>query len=373
MSTRKQISTKIQNILWARAAGRCEFEGCNCILTVDELTQDTENEGQIAHIVAASKKGPRGTGDSEALQDNIDNLMLLCPRHHKLIDGSNEQKFTTELLHAMKRKHEERIALATGITPNKQSAVVIYTSSIGKQKPSVDYRDAVDAMFPTFYPENNSPINLSTNSPFNDKEKLYWQLEKKALEVNFKERMGRVLENEIPNISIFAIAPQPLLVYLGTLLGDIQKISIYQKHREPNTWRWLDMESDNGFIIKEPQSKMGMPILVFAISSKNIEKRIRELYNNDESIWVITCKEPNNDMLVSPKQLSEFRTIVRKAMDDINTSSSTDSIQIHMSMPIACAIEFGRIRMPKADKQWILFDYHRETNKELETITIQSC
>ena len=289
----------------------------------------------------------------------------------KSIDGSNENKYPPELLHAMKRKHEERIALATSITPNKQSIIVIYTSSVGKQKPSIDYRDAVDAMFPTFYPTADSPIDLSTNTPFNDNEECYWATEKMALDRNYRDKVSCLLANGYPNISIFAIAPQPLLVYLGTLLGDIHKISVFQKHREPNTWRWLDMESNNAFILNEPPSKNGRPILVFAISSQNIEKRIKNLYNKDESIWIIRCKEPNNDMLISPKQLSEYRALVRKVMDDINKTSSNDEIRIHMSMPIACAIELGRIRMPKADKSWMLFDYHRDTDKELETITIQ--
>jgi hypothetical protein len=42
-----------------------------------------------------------------------------------------------------------------------------------------------------------------------------------------------------------------------------------------------------------------------------------------------------------------------------------------MAMPISCAIEFGRVRMPKADRPWILYDYHRETETELQTLTIR--
>ena len=91
---RKDISYKIQCLLWARAAGRCEFDGCNKELTVDSLSKDTENEGQIAHIIAASENGPRGNKNSANLQDEIGNLMLLCPEHHKLIDGDNRVKYT---------------------------------------------------------------------------------------------------------------------------------------------------------------------------------------------------------------------------------------------------------------------------------------
>lgn len=371
MADRKTIPSKIQNLLWARAAGRCEFEGCNHDLTSELLTQDTENEGQIAHIIAASQKGPRGTDDSANLQDKIENLMLLCPEHHKLIDGDNRTKYTVDCLREMKRKHEDRIALATGITPDKQSLVVIYTSSIGVKVPNISLKDAVDAMFPLYYPTSNSPIILSQKSSLEDDEMEYWQFEKLALGKKFNQQLDNIIESGISNISLFAIAPQPMLVYLGTLFGDIQKVSVYQKHREPDTWRWLDPESDNSFCIKEPEDKSGKPVLVFSISAKNIETRIREMYKEGESIWIVTCNEPNNDMLVSPKQLSEFRTCARKVLDVINTSSSSDYIKVHMAMPVACAVEFGRVRMPKADKAWVLYDYHRDTETELETITIQ--
>lgn len=371
MADRKTIPLKIQNLLWARAAGRCEFEGCNHDLTSELLTQDTENEGQIAHIIAASQKGPRGTEDSANLQDKIENLMLLCPEHHKLIDGDNRTKYTVDCLREMKRKHEERIDLATGISPEKQSLIVLYTSSIGTKIPNISKKEAVDAMFPVFYPTANSPIDLSEKSPLEDNQQNYWTIETFTLKVRFEKQLANIIESGVSNISLFAIAPQPMLVYLGTLFGDIQKVSVYQKHREPDTWRWLDPESDNSFSIKEPEDKSGKPVLVFSISAKNIETRIREMYKEGESIWIVTCNEPNNDMLVSPKQLSEFRTCARKVLDDINTSSSSDCIKVHMAMPVACAVEFGRVRMPKADKAWVLYDYHRDTETELETITIQ--
>ena len=371
MADRKTIPLKIQNLLWARAAGRCEFEGCNHDLTSELLTQDTENEGQIAHIIAASQKGPRGTEDSANLQDKIENLMLLCPEHHKLIDGDNRTKYTVDCLREMKRKHEERIDLATGISPEKQSLIVLYTSSIGTKIPNISKKEAVDAMFPVFYPTANSPIDLSEKSPLEDNQQNYWTIETFTLKVRFEKQLANIIESGVSNISLFAIAPQPMLVYLGTLFGDIQKVSVYQKHREPDTWRWLDPESDNSFSIKEPEDKSGKPVLVFSISAKNIETRIREMYKEGESIWIVTCNEPNNDMLVSPKQLSEFRTCARKVLDDINTSSSSDCIKVHMAMPVACAVEFGLVRMPKADKAWVLYDYHRDTETELETITIQ--
>ena len=64
--------------LCARAAGRCQFEGCNEYLFKDELTQSEFNRSNIAHIVASSPNGPRGDNErSYELSDDIDNLILV--------------------------------------------------------------------------------------------------------------------------------------------------------------------------------------------------------------------------------------------------------------------------------------------------------
>ena len=59
-SVRPTIPLQLQNELWARAAGRCEFRGCNKLLYKDDLTQKRSNLAIISHIVAFSPDGPRG-------------------------------------------------------------------------------------------------------------------------------------------------------------------------------------------------------------------------------------------------------------------------------------------------------------------------
>ncbi|WP_371258558.1 hypothetical protein [Bradyrhizobium sp. WSM4349] len=34
------------------------------------------------------------------------------------------------------------------------------------------------------------------------------------------------------------LAPQPLLIQFGHLLGDIVPVTVHQRYREPATWRW---------------------------------------------------------------------------------------------------------------------------------------
>jgi hypothetical protein len=46
--------------------------------------------------------------------------------------------------------------------------------------------------------------------------------------------------------------------------------------------------------------------------------------------------------------------------------------QIHIfpAMPVACAIELGRVRMAKADLLWEVYDHHNKLNAFVKRLTI---
>jgi hypothetical protein len=63
----------------------------------------------MAHIVAATPKGPRGQGDLTLTQRALfDNLLLLCSACHAVIDKAPEV-FPVEELKKWKEDHEDRI------------------------------------------------------------------------------------------------------------------------------------------------------------------------------------------------------------------------------------------------------------------------
>ncbi|CDZ28134.1 hypothetical protein NOJ05_13140 [Neorhizobium galegae] len=86
---RPSTPPNIRAIVWARAAGRCQFRGCNKLLIGDLVSGKSDlNASYIAHIVADSVDGPRGHKSlSSELSTRPGNLMLMCDPHHRLIDG----------------------------------------------------------------------------------------------------------------------------------------------------------------------------------------------------------------------------------------------------------------------------------------------
>lgn len=360
--------------LWAKAAGRCEYDGCNKLLYKDDLTSEEINRAFVAHIVAASPDGPRGDATLSAqLVDDIDNVMLMCHDHHRLIDREQVSEHSVERLREMKKKHEDRIRMVTEIDAAKVSVPVVYGVNIGKEAVSIPRRELALAMLPDNYPSENTVLLSHRDSSIYDSMDMYWaseaaQLDQKYLEC-LKPLVGR---DDVGCVSVFALAPQPLLVKLGTKLTDLHKVKVYQKHREPDTWKWQSLDEPNPMMIIRPHNKTKSPVLVFSLSAKAISRRVRKRYGDEASIWEVTSKNPENDMLRSADQLEEFRKITRKVLDDINASSPEQSIKVFMAMPAACAVELGRVWMPKADKQLVLFDKNNAVDvDDTETITIK--
>src|SRR5262245_30252002 len=58
---RQAVPTKVQNVLWGRSAGRCEYGACNKLLIGEQISgARNANKSYIAHIVGDSPEGPRG-------------------------------------------------------------------------------------------------------------------------------------------------------------------------------------------------------------------------------------------------------------------------------------------------------------------------
>ena len=360
--------------LWGKAAGRCEYEGCNKLLYQDDVTSEDINRAFVAHIVAASPGGERGDEDQSAqLSDDIENLMLLCHEHHRLIDHERAEEHGVDRLRAMKKKHEDRIRTLTEIDSSMKSIPITYGANIGKQRVAISKKELAEAMVPDNYP-SGTPINLEhRDSSIYDSTAIYWETEEEQLNQKFLESIRPLVgKEETDSFSVFALAPQPLLVKLGTMLSDLHKVKVYQKHREPDTWKWQAMTEPNPMKIIRPDDTSKTPVLIFSLSANAISARVRKRFGDEASIWEVTAEKPDNDMLRSADQIAEFRKLTRRVLDDINASSQADSIKVFMAMPAACAVELGRVGMPKADKKLVLFDKNNAVDvDDIETITIK--
>ncbi len=373
MSTTK-IPDKTIKLLLIKSGGRCQYKGCNISLYQDLVTKRLFNKAYLAHIVADSPGGPRGDAiRSSLLAKELSNIMLLCDTHHRLIDRIEVDEHPESLLLEMKREQEERIERVTAINPNSQSHIITYSANVGKHTPILTYETLVEFLLPEHYPAQSNTIDLGlTDSPMRDKDKQFWETEVKVLEDNFKQRLESLIrQKKIKHISLFAFAPMPLLIKLGTLINDIQNVEVHQPIRNPKTWKLSNESINTIYKINKPKSNKGFVALNISLSATINKERITKVLGDDCSIYTLTIDDPFNDFLKSKTQLQDFSIAMRQLFDEIKSNySSQTELHIFPAMPIAIAIELGRIWMPKADMPLTIYDENKTFDGFNKTIEI---
>ncbi len=355
------IPAKTQSQLWALAAGRCQFAGCNQRLIGDLIAGKEDGKfGFIAHIVADSEKGPRGDKlRSPRLARELSNLMLMCPVHHKEIDVDHAEDYPEDILIAMKREHETRIESVTDMDADRAAHVLRFAATIGQMDSLVSTKAIFAAMPPDRHPAERRTIDIELNSEVRDNETSYWDMQSEHLRRQFARKVKeRIEQKEIMQLSVFALAPQPLLIELGSLLGDIMPVTVHQKYREPSTWKWQLNQPAIDFKIGEYFGPKNMQIaLLLALSATVDEQRIRSTLGEDTAIWSITAETPHNDIMRRHEDLAIYKTHLRRLFDRIKAHHGEDAtINVFPALPVAVAIETGRVRMPKADLPLIVYD-----------------
>ena len=217
------ISELAVRMLWTESGGRCQFAGCNEDITRDELTLYRLNAGNNAHIVASSSNGPRGGDKSLALSNDIDNIMLLCPKHHKLVD-SNTGIYTTEKLKMMREEHNKKVAFLLNTMNYPKTKILLFKSPIkGTKKVHIDYNQAVEAVRETrMNPLDSTGVTIEIENHEDYKSPMYWERAEKDLVFNVNQYIEPLYERFPDTIlSVFPIAPIPLIIKLGFIIDII--------------------------------------------------------------------------------------------------------------------------------------------------------
>lgn len=369
----RDITRKVERELWARVAGRCELEGCNEPLYISPLTTEPLHIAERAHIYSFSNNGPRGWGPFRTRPKDLNdssNLMLVCHHCHELID-SNPEKYTAELLIKSKQLHEYRVWTATGISPDKASHVVLYGANIGDEVSPLQPETAKQSMFPYRYPASERAIELGMNWEGKDDSPGYWVAEEANLVAGFNRQIHPIIQ-ENGHISVFALAPIPLLIRLGTLLTDKTGVNVHQLRREPEqSWAWEEEADIIEFTLQDPAKVAGPPALVISLSASIDHRRVQEIVGTDVSIWELTVPEPHNDLLRTRLHLSTFRAVVRRAIAAIVQQHGNSPLMVFPAMPVSTAVEFGRCRSPQVDMPWVIYNQNAKHGSFMKAVTIE--
>ncbi|MCL2824180.1 MAG: SAVED domain-containing protein [Polyangiaceae bacterium] len=355
------IPNAVRQLLFGVAAGRCEYLGCNKLLTRDNLNQPGKFS-VFAHIIADKPDGPRGDAElSPQLAQDIDNLMLMCLDHHRLIDVYDVDGHTVDRLREMKARHEERIRQLTEIDDNHRTLLVRMAANIGDRKGIMSVMDARAAVLPMYAVDDGLSIDLAHLHVI-DGDRVAWDVGMREIDATASQIQNRLVRENAQSLSIFALAPIPLLMYLGRMLGDIVPGEAYQRRREPPGWSWLPANGSEppfDVVVVEPMRRSSNVCLVFSVSDA-VDVDALGAVIPDAPRYVIRVPEPKTDLVRTREQLDAFRKSVRGLLPLIrNQHGANVIVHVFPALPNSLAVEFGRVLLPKSDPHMKVYDLNR--------------
>jgi len=234
------FSVKTSNAVITDSCNRCMYEGCGANLTEDILSGEKGNYHYLAHIVASSENGPRGIkGLSEKLSDDPQNVMLMCDKHHRLIDRIAMVDYPVERLRVMREAH---VSLANKLldhlayTPAKVFCVLwpVAGQSVG----SPTKKHIAECLQVSKLRISGEPQVVTNNDAIRDKkDDAFWSIAPMLLNSASSE-IEKVAQMSDVQSGLFAIGPMPLLIGLGARLGNKFGIIPMLRFRETGRWMW---------------------------------------------------------------------------------------------------------------------------------------
>jgi hypothetical protein len=350
-------------ILYVRAGGRCQFDGCNKYLLRNPLTLTQANFGKKAHIVAFKKSGPRGRqGKRPADINALSNLMVLCSTCHDEID-KHPEKYPRCVLERYKAAHERRIELLTAAGPDRKTAIVQFRAKIGGKNVAIPAPDVFDAVSPNF-PEDEQGLVIDCCA-FDDRSTHFTEQAIAEIDRRLQPLLEPRMQGTVPrHISLFAFGPIPLLVHLGSRLSDKMAVDFYQYHRDTKSWTWKKRGKPAGYVhtkLREGTDSKKVA-LILSLSGKISPNELPLAINGTFSLYELTLKNqmPNTMFLNTRADLDAFRVAYQQLLGKVVAEHGIlHTIHLFPAVPIPIAVMCGHDLLNKTHPSLRVYDHDK--------------
>lgn len=355
--------------VWVAAGGRCTF--CKEFLADDETTGQPVFTGQLAHIVGATaeKKSPRGASPMPLTQRALpDNLMLLCPGEHKVIDTFEHwSTYSEDELRAFKEQHERDIRELTGLLRKPKSTVIRVSGDVRGRAVDFSKQEVIRALleeqrFPDFSlhdDSRNCEVDLRSLDGEDNSDPIYWSSAALTLERRLRPLSSHLKTKQVDHISVFALARIPILVQLGVLLDDVTNVTVHNRRRGTGDgWGWDSRgRSDNLRFGVTPVEGSGDPVVTVSISGPVDLAALPDDLRGAPRYDIRAEGVPMSPtVLRSPEDLHALIATWRQVLAAIEADHRNRPISLILAVPAAAAVELGRAHMAAAHAPLRVFD-----------------
>lgn len=362
-----------KRVVWTQAAGHCEL--CGTDLMYDYRVGKPMKWGEVAHILPASPKGPRGQAGhdeakAESLTNDPANLLLLCPGCHDKIDRDADG-YPESDLSGLHQAYLERVRLAATTPDGGRAIPVIVQSQHFATTNDISIRDLLIAMSAEGLTAFDHPIKITFPAPSHrGRDAHYWQ----SIQDNVQHELGQQLARrggaygDAPALAVVGLADIPALIMLGQSLGDRSKRLLFSFSRE-HQLHWPNQSAEPPvFVFRPPADGAGPLALVLSISAQ-VPIRDVEQALPGARIAELSIQEPSYAMVQNRRVIHAFRDALQKYLSRLEAMKA-EKIHVFAAIPAVLAIEFGALLTTQHQHPYLIFDRDKD-NQNRFTPTLQ--
>lgn len=356
--------------LWAMSAARCSL--CSAYLLDEQSFYRTVKTGQIAHIVGATSgaNSPRGDSDlSGRERAEESNLLLLCGSCHlRMDDVVLRELYTVEFLKSRKNEHERRVREVTAFATRRPTTVLRMSADVRGAPSRPTARQISEALLAeslTGFGADTRTGNIEIDSPDRDTAGWVWDAGMGRINEAIAKLSSAIAAGDSDVVSVFALAPIPLLAYLGSLLDDKYEVRLFPRQRRDDVlaWTWPRAPGDTPqfktlvhhdgggatdvldvvvrISVSGPVKSNNVPATLIRLSSLSIELDLPEM-----GVGAIDSKNA----------LSEFTASWQAALTRIEQDwPQCERIHVLAAVPATAAVQLGRSRMRTSQPQLVIY------------------
>jgi hypothetical protein len=347
-------------VLWGRAAGRCALPNCRMEVFVEATEHDPMVIiGEIAHIEASSNSGPRANANkSKKDRDDYENLILLCSNCHLRLDGQKNSN-SVESIKKLKQDHEEWVRLSL---PERGQSTTGWQAICIQGVHTVDFQTIDAALAPDFAAARMLLVTNPTQQSWDEIEAY--------LRDAVRGLFGQERDTFDQRFAVFPLGPVSSCIALGYLISSRPHTSLFQFHRDDNTWQWNPAASpaDDISVVGIPDTvceEYGDIAFRFRLSADVTDGQLKALKVPFIGCIDITVSSPSTGWLQHPQQLKYLARHTRISMEKCRQAfPNAKCWHLFYAGPAPGGVCIGRQANPTMSPPLQLYEFNHATEPQ---------
>ncbi len=376
----KSFSTDTKRQVMHDSHGRCMFTGCGQDLGFDGLTGTEGNFSYLAHNVASSEQGERGVAIlSEKLSDDPKNILLLCDKHHRLIDKVASVDYPAHCLSKMRRDFcSTAKKLLEGLSYQPIPVFAILWPV---------HREVISAPSEAQIAQSLAPIQCRMLSQLNDVSDNEAILRETDTEVARRmllhsiqlsaERILAQTHASRYTAGLFAFGLMPPLIALGALLGNKNNITPMLRFRDSGQWVWPVEEPRGEFYtitgLEDLSGEEGEVILTLALTAEpgsliQARDEIADAIGAKHIVVKALPEYMGNGTLGHPEDGYAFTSSIQRLLHQLRDQHGVERIHLLPCASNAACVFFGQA-YDSHHPDILVYDFHGKIMKSVLRIS----